>query len=76
MDGEEELEKFGQPKGLPNPIKLFNDILDQGAHMTLCELALENKGIDPRNLRDARTRSPRPRLSDGCGRAPPKPTLF
>ena len=49
-----ELEKLGQPKGLPDPIKLFNDILEQGAQVTLCELALENKGIDPKDLRDPR----------------------
>jgi predicted peroxiredoxin len=50
----DELEKLGQPKGLPDPIKLFNDILEQGGRMTLCELALENKGIDPKDLRDNR----------------------
>jgi predicted peroxiredoxin len=50
----EELEKLGTPKGLPNPVKLFNDVLDQGGEMVLCELALENKGIDPKDLRDAR----------------------
>lgn len=49
-----ELEKLGTPKGLPNPIKLFNDILDQGGEIVLCELALENKGIDPQDLRDPR----------------------
>ena len=49
-----ELEKLGTPKGLPDPIKLFNDILDLGGKITLCELALENKGIDPADLRDER----------------------
>ena len=49
-----ELEKLGQPKGLPDPIKLFNDILDLGGEIVLCELALENKGIDPADLRDER----------------------
>ncbi len=49
-----ELEKLGSPKGLPDPIKLFNDILDLGGEMILCELALENKGIDPKDLRDSR----------------------
>jgi predicted peroxiredoxin len=49
-----ELEKIGQPKGLPNPIELFNTILDQGGKVVLCELALENKGIDPKDLRDDR----------------------
>jgi len=49
-----ELEKLGEPKGLPNPIQLFNDIMDLGGRVVLCELALENKGIDPQNLRDDR----------------------
>jgi len=48
------LEELGQPKGLPNPVELFNDILDQGAKIVLCELALENKGIEPKDLRDDR----------------------
>ena len=49
-----ELEKLGTPKGLPNPVGLFNDILDLGAEVILCELALENKDIDPKDLRDDR----------------------
>ncbi len=49
-----ELEKLGEPKGMPNPLKLFNDILELGGEMILCELALENKGIDPKDLRDPR----------------------
>jgi predicted peroxiredoxin len=49
-----ELEKIGQPKGLPNPIDLFNTILDQGGKIVLCELALENKGINPKDVRDER----------------------
>lgn len=49
-----ELEKLGTPKGLPNPIELFNTILDLGAKVTLCELALENQGIDPKDVRDER----------------------
>lgn len=49
-----ELEKLGTPKGLPDPIKLFNDIMDLGGEVILCELALENKGIDPKDLRDDR----------------------
>ena len=47
-----ELEKLGTPKGLPNPVKLFNDILELGGEIVLCELALENKDIDPKELRD------------------------
>lgn len=49
-----ELEKLGEPKGLPNPVKLFDDILELGGRVVLCELALENKGIDPKDLRDSR----------------------
>jgi predicted peroxiredoxin len=49
-----EIEKLGQPKGLPDPLKLFNDVLDLGGHIVLCELALENKGIDPKDIRDKR----------------------
>jgi len=49
-----ELEKLGQPKGLPNPIELFNTILDLGGRVVFCELALENKDIDPADLRDDR----------------------
>lgn len=49
-----ELEKLGTPKGLPNPLELFNTILDLGGHVTLCELALPNKDIDAKDLRDER----------------------
>ena len=49
-----ELEKLGTPKGLPNPIDLWNTIMEQGAKVILCELALENKDIDPKDLRDER----------------------
>ena len=49
-----ELEKLGQPKGLPNPLGLFHDILEHGGEVVLCELALENKGIKPADLRDPR----------------------
>ena len=49
-----ELEKLGTPKGLPNPVKLFNDILDLGGEIVFCELALENKDIKPEDLRDER----------------------
>lgn len=49
-----ELEKIGTPKGLPNPVELFNTILDEGGTVILCELALENKGIKVEDLRDDR----------------------
>jgi predicted peroxiredoxin len=49
-----ELEKIGTPKGMPNPVELFNTILDQNGKVVFCELAIENKGIDPKELRDSR----------------------
>ncbi len=49
-----ELEKLGTPTGLPNPVNLFNTIMDQGGKVVFCELAIENKGIDPKDLRDER----------------------
>jgi predicted peroxiredoxin len=49
-----EIEKLGTPKGLPNPLKLINDILELGGRVVLCELALENKGVTPADLRDPR----------------------
>jgi predicted peroxiredoxin len=45
-----EMEKLGTP----NPVKLFNDILDLGGDIVFCELALENKDIKPEDLRDPR----------------------
>lgn len=49
-----ELEKLGTPKGLPNPVELFNTVLDLGKKVTFCELAVENKGIHPEDMRDPR----------------------
>lgn len=49
-----ELEKLGNPKGLPNPVELFNTVLDLGKKVTFCELAVENKGIHPEDMRDPR----------------------
>ena len=49
-----ELEKFQGKKGLPDPVKLFDTILDEGGRIILCELALEAKGIDKADLRDDR----------------------
>lgn len=49
-----ELEKFRGKKGLPDPVDLFNTILDEGGRIILCELALENKGIKKEDLRDDR----------------------
>ncbi len=49
-----ELEKNRELKGLPDPVELFDTIMDQGGTFILCELALENKDIDPKDLRDDR----------------------
>jgi predicted peroxiredoxin len=49
-----ELEKFQGKKGLPDPVELFNTILDEGGRIILCELALEAKGIKEEDLRDER----------------------
>jgi predicted peroxiredoxin len=49
-----ELEKFQGKKGLPDPVELFNTILDEGGRIILCELALENQGIKEEDLRDVR----------------------
>jgi predicted peroxiredoxin len=49
-----ELEKFQGKKGLPDPVELFNTILDEGGRIILCELALENKDIKKEDLRDER----------------------
>ena len=49
-----ELETLGTPKGLPNPVELFNTLVDLGGHVTLCELACGSKDIDPKDVRDER----------------------
>ncbi len=47
-----ELEKFRGLKGLPDPIELYNDILEFGGRIILCELALGAKDVDPKDLRE------------------------
>jgi predicted peroxiredoxin len=49
-----ELEKIREMKlkGLPDPVQLYEDILAEGGHIILCELALENKGIKKEDLRE------------------------
>jgi predicted peroxiredoxin len=49
-----ELEKIRDMKlkGLPDPVQLYGDILAEGGHVILCELALENKGIKKEDLRE------------------------
>ena len=49
-----ELEKIRDMKlkGLPDPVQLFDDIVNEGGRVILCELALENKGIEVNDVRD------------------------
>jgi predicted peroxiredoxin len=49
-----ELEKIRDMKlkGLPDPVQLYHDILSEGGRVILCELALENKGIAPEDVRE------------------------
>jgi predicted peroxiredoxin len=49
-----ELEKIRDMhlKGLPDPVQLYDDIVAEGGRMILCELALENKGIKPEDVRE------------------------
>jgi predicted peroxiredoxin len=49
-----ELEKFQGKKGLPDPVELFDTILNEGGRIILCELALEAKDIKKEDLRDER----------------------
>ncbi len=39
-------------KGLPDPVDLYDYVLSEGGRVILCELALENKGIDVNDIRD------------------------
>jgi len=49
-----ELEKIRDMKlkGLPDPVELFDTILEEGGQIILCELALENKGIKVEDVRE------------------------
>ena len=49
-----ELEKIREMhlKGLPDPVKLYNDIVAEGGRVILCELALENRDIKVEDVRD------------------------
>ena len=47
-----EIEKIGQPKGLPVAIDLFNTILESDGKIIFCELALEAKDIKREDVRD------------------------
>ena len=52
-----ELEKLREMKlkGLPDPVELYNTILEEGGQIILCELALENKGIKVEDVREGVT---------------------
>ena len=49
-----ELEKIREQKlkGLPDPVQLYDDIINEGGRVILCELALENKDIDSADVRE------------------------
>ncbi|MFN2189132.1 MAG: peroxiredoxin [Candidatus Promineifilaceae bacterium] len=49
-----ELEKIREKKlkGLPDPVKLYDDIINEGGRVILCELALENKDIKVEDVRE------------------------
>lgn len=47
-----ELEKMQGQKGLPDPVQLYNDIIELGGKVIFCELALEAKGIKVEDLRE------------------------
>jgi len=49
-----ELEKIREMhlKGLPDPVKLYEDIVSEGGRVILCELALENKSIKMEDVRE------------------------
>lgn len=49
-----ELEKIRDMKlkGLPDPVDLYDTILEEGGKIILCELALENKDIKVEDVRE------------------------
>lgn len=47
-----ELEKLRGQKGMPDPVKLYNDIRELGGRIILCELALEAKDIQREEVRE------------------------
>ena len=47
-----ELEKLQGLKGMPDPVKLYNDIRELGGRLIFCELALEAKDIKREDLRE------------------------
>ncbi|MBN2508373.1 MAG: DsrE family protein [Verrucomicrobia bacterium] len=47
-----ELEKLRGRKGMPDPVKLYDDIRELGGRVILCELALEARDIKTEDLRE------------------------
>ena len=47
-----ELERIGQPKGLPEAVGLFDTIRANGGRVILCELALAARDIRAEDLRE------------------------
>ncbi|MCL5097355.1 MAG: DsrE/DsrF/DrsH-like family protein [Candidatus Omnitrophica bacterium] len=47
-----ELEKLRGQKGMPDPVKLYNDIRELGGRIILCELAFEAKDIKREDVRE------------------------
>ena len=52
VKGELEKIKDMKLKGLPDPVDLYETILSEGGTIILCELALENKGIQREEVRE------------------------
>ena len=52
VNGELEKIRDMKLKGLPDPVQLFEDILNEGGRVILCELALENNGIKVEDVRE------------------------
>ena len=47
-----EMEKIQDMKGLPNLIELYNGLIELGAKIYVCELALEAKDLKPEDFRE------------------------
>jgi predicted peroxiredoxin len=52
VNGELEKIRDMKLKGLPDPVQLYDDIINEGGRVILCELALENKDINPDDVRE------------------------
>jgi len=52
VNGELEKIRDMKLKGLPDPVQLYDDIINEGGRVILCELALENKDIKADDVRE------------------------